>query len=339
MIRRPFLAIYHFWTRPIAASPLALSRILFGIVGILMISMTLLPRVERDFGPDGLSPLEALEPWYDRTHRVDLLRGPQHVPLLEDLFGAESKRAWRDWGDEPRNARVVMLGWVFAIAGMTVGLGTRFCCLVVWALSVSFCNRLAWITNGGDSLYRTATFYLLIAPCGATWSVDARLRARRRLRRGLPPPTQSAGESATIAPWPVRLMQIQLVCMYLFTGLYKCEGDWKTGEAAYWILNDVVIARWSYAQLPVPMFFCRLASWGTLIFEVGFAAFVLFPRTRRLVLLVGVAFHAGIWATIEVGWFGQVCLCWYPIFVGGRTVDRLGRWSYNLLRPKTSSGN
>jgi len=333
MIRRLFLTAYAFWTEPISAAPLALARILFGIVGILTISMTLLPRVDRDFGPGGLSPVECLEPWYDRTHRVDLLRGPQHVPLLENCFGEASREAWRDWGDRPANARLVMLVWLAAIAGMTLGLGTRFCCLVAWALSISFCNRLSWITNGGDSLYRTGMFYLLISPCGKVWSLDAWLRTRRRKARGLPSPDRPA----TIPPWSVRLMQIQIVSVYLFTGLYKCNGDWLTGEAAYWILNDVVIARWSYAQFPVPMGLCRLASWATLVFEVGFAAFVLFPRTRRAVLLVGLAFHLGIWATIEVGWFGQVCVCWYPVFLSGPTVERFGRWSYNQLRFQSSS--
>ena len=128
----------------------------------------------------------------------------------------------------------------------------------------------------------------MFAPAGAVWSLDAVLKRRRD-----PSPVM-------IPPWSVRLMQIQLAVIYLFTGISKLSGglvgnDWITGEAVYWVLNDLSLTRWPYHWLPIPMFVCRLLSWGTLAFELGFAFVTVLPprwvfvrRLRGGWLLAGV---------------------------------------------------
>lgn len=200
---------------------------------------------------------------------------------------------------------------------MTLGFATRPSTIIAWALFVSFNQRLVWVLNGGDSMMRCALFYLMFAPAGALWSLDAVLKRRRD------------SSPILIAPWSVRLMQIQLAVIYLFTGISKLNGglvgnDWITGEAVYWVLNDLSLTRWPYHWLPVPMFVCRLLSWGTLAFELGFAFVMAIPRrwafSRRLRscwLLAGVALHLGILIHTEVGWFSPATLCWYVLFLSG----------------------
>lgn len=119
-------------------------------------------------------------------------------------------------------------------------------------------------------------------------------------------------------------MQIQLVIIYLFNGINKMNlaqsNDYLTGEAVYWALNDATLTRFAFDMLPAPMWLCRLLSWGTLVFEFGFVFFVLMPRVRPYLLWAGAFFHAGILATMEIGWFGQLTLCYYPVFLGATTV-------------------
>jgi hypothetical protein len=165
----------------------------------------------------------------------------------------------------------------------------------------------------------------MFSPASAAWSLDAR---RRRKNAGTGP--------VLIPPWSVRLMQIQIALVYLFTGLVKLSApyydddgsfaqDWLTGEAVYWVLNDVALARWPYAWLPVPLVVCRLLSWATLAFELGFPLLVLFRRVRPWLLLAGLAFHLGIWVHTEVGWFSPVSMCWYALFLSGDTLERVVR--------------
>ena len=110
-------------------------------------------------------------------------------------------------------------------------------------------------------------FYLMFAPAGAVWSLDA---LRRRGGRRPDPAVVGAA------------MQIQLCVMYFFTGVSKLGdgligNDWITGEAVYWVLNDLSLTRWPYYYLPVPLIVCRFLSWGTLAFELGFAFVMAMP--------------------------------------------------------------
>jgi hypothetical protein len=342
-----------FWAKPIRAEPLALFRILLGATAVASMLFSLLPRMDRYLGKDGICPPEALDTWLKRTGRVCLLRGPVSLPLLGHWLpqkGAEqypwldgwvsdgAAQTWQHWGEEPAVASAVFGVWLLSLLTLTLGWRTRLSAVVAWALATTFHTRLPWLTNGGDDLFRAGLFYLMLAPAGATWSLDARRRRKQAARRGtaLPGP-------ALISPWPVRLMQIQIALIYLFTGLVKLSGtyfdeswklswqdiqeqDWLRGEAVYWVLNDIGLARWPYCWLPVPLLVCRMLSWATLLFEIGFPLLVLFRRVRPWLLLAGLAFHLGIWVHTEVGWFSQVSLCWYALFLSGERLERVVRW-------------
>ena len=305
-----------FWTEPVRAEPLAAFRILAGTCLFLNVALTFLPRVGDFAGVNGLCPLAAAEPWFDRLGRVCLLRGPQHVPGLELAFSDEFKSRWRNWGDRPDNVRTMTIVWLGSILAMTIGFTTRFSTLVAWALTISFHNRFVWVLNGGDVMSRLALFYLLISPAGKVWSIDALIRFRFRSRSDV-----ISHGPALIPAWSVRLAQLQLATMYFCTGCYKLWAgggqDWLDGTAAYWLLNDAALARWSYDSFPIPTWICALLSWGAVAFEVGFPLFILSRRTRPALLIGGVAMHLGIMLTIEVGWFSLACLSWYPLFLSG----------------------
>ncbi len=332
--------LYDFWGRPVAAEPLALFRILIGATILLSLLTSLGPRLALDLGPDGLYPARAADE--ERPGgRFSLLLGPAEVPLLEDVLPVEWGVAWRDWCNAPEHAARLFAVLAVAVACLTIGLFTRTATVVAWALFVGFNHRLFSLMNGGDSMMRCALFYLLFARSGAAWSVD------RLVRR-------PAGSGPAVVPaWPVRLMQIQLAFMYFFTGLSKIGADWLDGEAVYWVLNDLAVARWPYHRLPIPLTVCRLMSWGTLIFEIGFPFFVAIARRRRFVLevrgknpaegfrfaftlpalrpwalLAGLAFHLGILIHTEVGWFSPATVAWYALFLSGEGVRNfvLPRW-------------
>lgn len=320
--------LWAFWVHPVRAEPLALFRILVGTCLLLSISTDLLPRLWLDFGEDGLSQVKALGNWPERTNRFSIFRGPGELRIEEKLklsewYPAEWEERrqryaedWQKWAEQPDVVVGLLIAWMLSLMLMTVGLFTRLATIAAWFLTVSFHVRLPWTLNGGDSLFRCALFYLMFAQAGAIWSVDHLRRQRRQARLG----RQGEEGPVTVSAWPIRLMQIQLCTIYLFTGLYKLGSDWFTGEAVYWVLNDIELTRWPYGRFPVPMFLCRLLSWGTLVFEIGFPILVLFRWTRPWVLLVGVSFHLSILATMEIGWFSQVSMSWYVLFLSGPSV-------------------
>jgi hypothetical protein len=178
----------------------------------------------------------------------------------------------------------------------------------------------------------------MLTPCGAAWSVDAWLRRRKDRVRG----------PVYIYPWALRLLFVQMMLIYFCNGLYKATGgDWRSGNSLYYVLGDLTLARWSYAQIRVPYWLTKLASWMVLVWEVGFPLWVglpwkwfadLYDGTRLVwlrlalrplrhipvvALSFGVAFHLGIWAAMELGCFVPYMLCLYlPLLPAERLARR-----------------
>jgi hypothetical protein len=355
----PWWVLVRFWTVPIRAESLAAFRIALATT-ILLAQFTGLGWNMQlcCTGDDPLIPSSTRDAWLARSGRICLLRGPVSLPLLGEwlpdrIFGSYFKptrqalenwcpaqwaEAWREWGERPENIQLLFRLYLLSLVMVLIGLRTRLMTLVALLLAATFNNRMVELLNGGDSLFRLGLYYLMLSPAGATWSVDAWLRDRWQ-STALPQPWT---RPRYIEPWSVRLMQIQIAFMYLFTGLTKLadvrpdaqwgwwrpRGDWLDGNALYWVLNDVALTRWSFAQFPVPLFACKLLTWGTLFFEIFFPLLVLFRWTRGMTLLAGVALHLGILLTMEIGWFSQVTLCWYLLFVPG---ERLAAWLHRML--------
>ena len=301
--------IVRFWTEPMRAEPLAMMRICGAVAILLSTLLSVAPNLSDFWMPDSLLPPEVGDEYVERTGRFSL------------LYGVRSPAAIITW----------FIVWCVSLVFLAVGFYTRFACVVAWVLTASFNLRAPFALNGGDDVAALFMFYLLISPCGAAWSIDSFRRRMKQYREpdsGFESPEpRPAPEPVMIDAWPVRLIQIQLVVIYFFNGISKLHfvdgtNQYITGEAVYWALNDVTLTRFSYASLPTPLWLCALLSWATLLFELGFPLFVLFARTRKWLLWGGVLFHLGIFVTMEIGWFGQVMLCFYPALLSGATVAR-----------------
>lgn len=331
---------YDFWTKPIRPEPVACFRILAGCTIFISLLTSVAPDLRLYAGPDGLVPSSSVKSYLEDGN-LCLLLGPESLPpsfvkakkddapprlAIKTYLSDEQIKAWNRWGSDYRTIQGFFVVLLFALACMTLGLWTRTATIVSWAMFVSLNNRLPWLLNGGDSVMRVSLFYLMISPSGAAWSIDSLRRSRKNPSR----------KPAMIPPWSVRLMQIQLCLIYFFTGLSKCgwewlidpeqsiwKSDWFTGEAVYWVLHDISLVRWPYHAFPIPMWACRIASWGTLVFELGFPLFVSIRFFRPWILLAGLSLHAGIWLSMEVGWFGQITMCWYVLFLSGDMLERV----------------
>ncbi len=136
-------SLYDFWSRPVAAEPLALFRILIGLVLLLSLLTSLGPRLALDLGPDGLYPVRAAIDG-QRSGRSSLLLGPANLPLLEEHLPDDCATAWRDWCDVPEHANRLFAVLVAAVAFLTIGLFTRTATVVSWAsssASTTACSR------------------------------------------------------------------------------------------------------------------------------------------------------------------------------------------------------
>jgi hypothetical protein len=276
---------FAWWTRPVRAERLAAFRIGLATVLLVDVTATYLPYVAAFFGSDSL--VSSL-----------FTTGPRTGPTWEwSLLGGVSSVA---------TARALVLCWALSALTLLLGWRSRTSALVAWILAVSFFNLNPDLHDGGDRVRILGLMYLMLSPCGAVWSVD-----RLWLNRGRP-----ASRTIYIAPWPVRLLAIQLALIYVASGVPKMrDPSWGEGSSVYYILANLTWSTWAYAQVPVPEFATRLLTWIVPAWEVGFPILVLMRRTRALTLAMGVLFHLALFATMRLGLFPLYMLCLYLPFV------------------------
>ncbi len=213
-------------------------------------------------------------------------------------------RALRSWQEDEALLLFAMGLWIGSTSFLLLGCGTRLAAIATWVLSMSFANANPNLDNAGDTIRAIVLFYLMMCPCGAVWSVDAFLR--RLVRR------QPQSGPVFVHPWPIRLLFVQMIFIYFMNGLYKLMGpNWLDGTSLHYVLGDVVLTRFSPFMLEIPSWLSRGMTWSVLAWEVSFPLLVLWKWSRRAALIMGVLFHLGIFATMELGGFVPYALCMY----------------------------
>jgi hypothetical protein len=267
-----------FWFEPVPTSTLALVRICFGVL-VFAWTVTLTPDLGAFFTSGGIFPAQ--------------ITGPGVWGVLGPLTGG-----WAVVG--------VYAALLVGSLALAAGCWTRLAAVIVFVGLLSLERRNPWVFNGGDALLRVIAFYLMLAPAGASLSVD-------RLRRH----PDAFWELPARAPWALRLMQIQLSVVYIAGVWDKVQGaTWNNGTAVSYALRVSDIA-----GLPVPAFLSHspvvvnILTFGTLATELALGILVWNRRLRARVLLVGVAFHLSIGWAIRVGFFGLGMFVLYTSFV------------------------
>lgn len=155
-----------------------------------------------------------------------------------------------------------------------------------------------------------------LSPCSDRFSVDAALSLRGR-------------RSTVRSVLPVRMLQVMVSAVYLFSFKAKLNSSWTTGylfEFTYTHLGgaDMAVNRWLYDAHVLPLLWLA-SSWGTLVVEL----FLVFGFWRRRFLpyaiAAGVVMHAVIDLSLDVGSFSSTMIALYCAFLPASARTRLVR--------------
>ena len=195
---------------------------------------------------------------------------------------------------------------VVGSVGMVLGYRSRLAAAVVFLALMWFQRRNSAVINAGDRLLANLGFFLMLAPSGASLSLD-------RWRRAPGP----FWEFPARAPWALRLVQVQLSVLYLSTVWEKLQGQtWANGTAVSYALGIGQLARVHLPDgLTDSVLLMNLLTWSTLVIELSLALLVWRRRLRPWVLGFGVALHVFIEVTMMVGFLGMALLVAYLAFV------------------------
>ena len=294
-MNRAVAAWERFWFVPEETSTLAVFRIVFGAL-VLLWTLTLTHDAQDFFSPGGVLP-DAVD--YDAL-------GQRGIWSASFMFESE--------------AGVMALMAVLAAAAvcLMIGYRTRIAAVIVFVCIVSLERRNLFVFNSGDGLLKIMAFWLVLAPAGASLSVDRLRTARERF-----------WEFPRRAPWALRMLQIQLSLIYVSTVWAKVRGTtWDDGTAVSYALRVDDLTR-----LPVPLaianseLIVNFLTFGTLAVEFALGFLVWSRRARPWVLLLGVGLHLGIDYSIRVGFFSYAMLALYLTFIPPETA---GAWLLKL---------
>lgn len=239
--------------------------------------LRLAPHVLTLYGPGGINGLETAERWprfpmlaTEGFERFDLLATISDPTIVLSLYWA-----------------LIVSGALFAI-----GLATRSAGIAMIALHVVFAAHQPDLTGGWAKLLPAFALYVVLTPSGRALSVDAWWAARRGRR---------VADPYLIRPWPLRLLQVHVVTMYMVAGWPRLtRAAWLRGEQVFHAVVDTRFGRWDvdwYAMKPL------LVAASYYAFALEPLATLLLPwrRTRRWCALALIALHLGIELLADVG--------------------------------------
>jgi hypothetical protein len=281
-----------FWFTPADPLPLALVRI---AVGGLLAWTSFIWWLDADafFGLDG---------W----------QRPENVWRMNDQPWQWS---WYFAAGSTGTTRILAGITLVAAAMLTVGIATPLAAVVSLVGLVSAVNRAPLNVFGLDDTLGMLLIAVAVGPSGAVLSVD-RLLA----------PDVAADRPSVRANLAIRLIQVHLCVVYLFSGLGKLLGaSWWEGTALWGAAANVQYRTLDLTWLAGHPWLVNALTLGTLWWEIAYAALI-WPRlTRRLFLAMAVPVHLGIGLSMGMIEFGLAMLTANMAFVPAPVLRRLLR--------------
>lgn len=208
-------------------------------------------------------------------------------------------------------------------AGLTVlGIATRITGPIAACSAVYILGLPNFFTKINHAEHALIWFSLVLgfSPCGETLSVQTLLST---WRRGKPRLSSPAVPQIAFA-LPIRLCWLLLGVAYFFPGFWKL---WTAGDQ--WITGQAVVARLfvgdPFGFEPLlhayeSRFVMVVAGAGTLLVELGFVLLVFSRHARWLAPLIGLSFHLGVWALMDIHFTTMMKM--YLVFVDFEWVVR-----------------
>ncbi|APW59856.1 HTTM domain-containing protein [Paludisphaera borealis] len=292
----PLRAWNRFWFAPVSARPLGAYRIVFGLMVLAHLALI---SVDLDY-------------WYTD---VGLMRGDEAAVTAGPL-----RPTPLSYYQDPSSVRVALGLTAVAAVAFTLGWRTRIAGALTYLGMLSFYNRNLLTNCGPDQVMMITSFYMMLAPCGAAYSLDARRVARARGTLAEP----------LILPWAQRFMQLQICVIYFITAYLKSSGRmWANGTALHPILFNHEVGQLNFEWLAAYPLVINVMAHAALLTEFALVFLLWFRPTRRWIALLGVALHVGIWPIVNVPLFGEQMTALYLLFLAPDELSAL----LSIFRP------
>ena len=216
---------------------------------------------------------------------------------------------------------VLSLNFFVASTALLVGFHSRTAAL--WSGAIGFLvyffggelGRTPWVHHHTYLLSMAITL-LALTPCGRSYSVDRYLAVVKAEKNNQPPPEERGNLLG------LRLMVVQLTVLYFFSAFDKTNFAFLGGAR----LEHIFLYYYSGSDYPTLLGFgwlAMLVAIAVVVLEYALAFGLPFERTRRYLLLPGLAFHAVIYCTLPVYTFSATMVVLYLAYFDPDDIHRL----------------
>lgn len=282
-----------FWFAPTDPATLSLIRMFTGAM-LFYTHLVWSFDLSSFFGPDGWLPLEFM--------------AIEHEGAFTFSYFRYIEAPWLLW--------TVHLFNLLVFFCLTIGLFSRTVAVIAFISTLSYATRVSpgafW---GLDKINCMLAMYVMLGPCGARYSLDRLWQLQKGSWLEVPPSI-----SANLA---IRLIQIHLCIIYLFSGLAKLQGQsWWDGAAVWFSIVNQEYQSMNLLWLANYPAIMDLLTHATVFLEVFYCALV-WPRLTRPWILLGViGIHGFIALGLGMKTFGLVMLIANLAFISPSTVRR-----------------
>ena len=294
----PIGAWNRFFFEPVPARPLAVFRIIYGVLILIYLALM----------------VEEFDYWYTGT---GFLRGAEAREAAAPLRFSPLQ-----YVEDPITPRVVLAATFAAALGLMLGWRTRLMSIALYLGLLALYHRNVASSGGPDAMPLILAFYMMLCPSGAAYSLDARRAAKRS---GMADRKVCPTEP-WVVPFGLRLLQIQICVIYFQSCAVKCQGPtWMNGTAVHYVLFNGEFNHFDLGFLAGSPLVINLMTHGALLIEFALAFWLWFRPTRRWAILGGVMLHAGIRPMLNVPGFGEFMCATYLTFLDADELTALLR--------------
>ncbi len=286
-----------FFFQPIHVHTIAEFRIIFGIVLLLDVIYVLF-NIKEYLGVKGLIS-------YERYHK-------RNVGKALSLF--------LYFPPTMTSTYVIISLHIIFICMMILGIVTPISIILTYITLLSIVNRNPTICNGGDNVARTMCFLLVFAYSGHTYSFDEYFFYQKFI------PNK---EYLMISPWAIRLMQIQVSIIYLYTFYWKLKGiTYRNGTAMYYVMGNTTYRRFQLPKFLLEKPFVHILTWGALLIEFALPFGLWIADFQYEFIILGFLLHIAIEYMLNVHFFSFYMMVSLLLFINP---DDMARFVENVV--------
>lgn len=234
-------------------------------------------------------------------------------PSLETLFGKNSFVAADeefifgliDYGLLRNHYEVIIYIYLIIIVLYAFGVGKNLTALALFLMFALVQRLNPQVLNGGDNIMFFIMLYMVFVDSYQRFSISS-FKLDRKYRK----------LSNFVTNLAVYSIMIHLCFAYFFSAIGKTNANaWYNGIAVYYTFSSERFMGTSLNQvLAQNGYFVTIATYFTLLFEIGFPFLIWFKKMRLPLVISGISLHLGIYIFMMIHDFQFVFMMIYPLF-------------------------